>query len=249
MVSDWEKLADRLGGQVQVARVDATRERVLADAWGVEGFPTLKLIARGKVYTYQGPRTADKLEPWARSGYRGDFADALPGENDTDVVVLTGNTFEEHIVSDLDTAWFVLFFVPTCEHCKNMAGDFQDFASRASLRERNVRVAKVNSEKEQELSAKWVSVGFPTMKLFVGGKVATYHGDRNADAMEAWVLETLPNPSFLERLLKTRIYGLDPLLAVAFLLGLLVALVIWRIVGRGLCMAPLDKEVVAKKTT
>jgi thioredoxin 2 len=109
--------------------------------------------------------------------------DPFPGEEDEDVVALTEETFERRIADDLDVAWFVLFYVATCEHCKQMAGEFQDFATRASLRERGLRVAKVNSEKEEALSARWVTVGFPTMKLIVDGKVITYDGDRNADAM------------------------------------------------------------------
>jgi len=232
LVPDWEQLALDLKDSVHVARVDATREKALAKNWSVEGYPTLKLIAEGKVYTYRGPRTADKLVPWARSEHRQEFADPFPGEEDADVVALTEDTFENRVTGDLDVAWFVLFFVPTCEHCKTMAGEFQDFATRSGLRERGLRVARVNSEKEEELSAKWVSVGFPTMKLIFGGKVATYNGDRTADAMEAWVLEILPPPpSIFHRLLNQRIYGIDPLLPIAFVLGLLAALSLWRLCG------------------
>lgn len=230
LVPDWERLASDLKDSVHVARVDATRERALAKNWSVESYPTLKLIAEGKVYTYRGPRTADKLGPWARFEHRQEFSDPFPGEEDDDVVSLTEETFEKRIASDMDAAWFVFFFVPTCEHCKSMAGEFQDFATRPGLRERGLRVAKVDSEKEQELSAKWVSVGFPTMKLIVGGKAATYNGDRTADAMEAWVLDILPPPpSLFHRLLNQRIYGVDPLLPIAFVLGVLTALTLWRI--------------------
>lgn len=233
MASDWEKLASNLDGSIYVARVDAIREKELASEWGVEGFPTLKLISSEKVYTYQGPRTADKLEAWARTGWKSDFSDALPGK-ETDVVLLTGKTFEERLTSDLDVYWFVLFYAPSCQHCKSMAADFQEFAVRPSLSSRNVRVAKVNAEKDEELSGKWVTVGFPTMKLFADGKVYNYDGDRYADAMEEWVLKMLPPPpGLIQSLLMVRIHGMDPLLPVAFLLGLLAALLLWRVATAG----------------
>lgn len=234
MAADWEQLAVSLDGSVHVARVDATKETDLAKEWGVEGFPTLRLIQGEKVYTYSGPRTADKLETWARTGWRSSFADALPGRELNDVVHLTGATFNERVASDPDAAWFVLFYVPSCEHCQTMAADFQAFAARPSLAARRVRVAKVNAEKDEELSAKWVSVGFPTMKMFVDQKVHTYNGDRTADAMEEWVLNTLPPPpNIWQKLVKLRILGVDPLLPLAFVLGLSAALLIWRAVFGG----------------
>lgn len=248
LVPEWEKLAADLTDVVNVARVDATRERALAKNWTVEGYPTLKLIADGKVYTYSGPRTADKLEPWARSEHRHEFADPFPGEEDEDVVVLTEETFEKRITSDLDVSWFVLFYVPSCEHCKNMAREFQDFAMRPSLRERGLRVAKVNAEKDQELSGKWVTVGFPTMKLIFDGKAATYNGERTADAMEEWVLNLLPPPpSLFFRILSTRIYGIDPLMPLAFVLGLLVALSLWFLCGYMCHRKGHTEESISKK--
>lgn len=227
MASGWEQLATNLHGSVNIAKVDATREKSLAAAWGVEGFPTLKLIASQRVYTYNGPRTVDMLELYARKGWRNDFADALPG-SETDVVLLTNATFRERITSDEDASWFVLFYVAHCEHCKSMAGDFQNFAVQPSLAARKIRVAKVNAEKDEELSGQWVTIGFPTMKLFRNGKVYNYDGERTAAAMEAWVLDIVPPPpTFFQRLLTTRIYGVDPLLPLAFILGILMALMLW----------------------
>lgn len=246
MASDWEQIAVSLDGAVHVARVDATKETGLAKEWGVEGFPTLRFIQSERVYTYSGPRTADKLEAWARTGWRSDFADALPGKEASDVVSLTGATFNERITSDPDEAWFVLFYVPSCEHCKNMAAEFQAFALRPSLASRRVRVAKVNAEKDEELSGKWVSVGFPTMKLFASGKAYTYSGERTADDIEKWVLETLPPPpNMLEQLLQMRILGMDPLVPAAFVMGLLAALLVWRLAfsGKGACRS--SKEVTS----
>merc|ERR1719422_2709485 len=74
----WDDLAGRLSGVAQVAKVDATKAKQLTDEWDVEGYPTLKLIAQGKVYTYSGKRTADDLEAWARGGWRESAAENLP---------------------------------------------------------------------------------------------------------------------------------------------------------------------------
>jgi len=74
----WAELATRLKGAAHVAKVDATKERWLADQWDIEGFPTLKLIAEGHSYTYIGPRRVEVLEAWARGGWRSTEPELLP---------------------------------------------------------------------------------------------------------------------------------------------------------------------------
>merc|ERR1712232_795001 len=160
--------------------------------------------------------------------------------------------FEEHLTSDLSVPWFVLFYVPKCAHCKKMASDFQDFAVRPSLQTAGVRVGKVNAEKDEELSAKWVSVGFPTMELFVEGRPIQYEGERSADAMEAWVLANIPSQSLLHRVSRSmirrlRILGVDPALPGGFALGMLAALLLWCIGGGRQKATNVDQSNLAKK--
>mmetsp|Transcript_53209 Transcript_53209/g.164932 ORF Transcript_53209/g.164932 Transcript_53209/m.164932 type:complete len:270 (-) Transcript_53209:167-976(-) len=74
----WEKLARRLEGKVHVARVDASRDSLLMDEWGVDGFPTLQLVAEGRAHTYDGPRRLESLEAFARLGWKGSKGEVLP---------------------------------------------------------------------------------------------------------------------------------------------------------------------------
>eukprot|EP00450_Noctiluca_scintillans_P008720 CAMPEP_0194482576 /NCGR_PEP_ID=MMETSP0253-20130528/4460_1 /TAXON_ID=2966 /ORGANISM="Noctiluca scintillans" /LENGTH=261 /DNA_ID=CAMNT_0039322119 /DNA_START=20 /DNA_END=805 /DNA_ORIENTATION=- len=74
----WDDLAGKLEGKVQVATVDVTHNRWLADEWGVNGYPTLKLIAEGKVREYRGKRDVASMELWALEGFRDDSGESLP---------------------------------------------------------------------------------------------------------------------------------------------------------------------------
>jgi protein disulfide-isomerase-like protein len=42
--------------KIQLAAVDATETPLLAQRYGVEGYPTLKIFRRGKIFDYDGPR-------------------------------------------------------------------------------------------------------------------------------------------------------------------------------------------------
>jgi len=216
----WERLAENLKPRVNVAKVDATREKRLAQEWGIEGFPALKLVVGGKVYTYSGKRDVDSMESWSRFGWKTELGESLPNES-TDVIRLNGENFEESILSDPEAAWFVLFYVPWCAHCKRMAPAWESLA----LRLRGVaHVAKVDATKDRELSAKWVTEGFPTMKLFRAGSVETYPGERIASDMETWTRERLPGPlGLFARLQRARIRGVSVLTVVAFFLGVAFA--------------------------
>jgi len=63
-----------------LARVDGVAESALATQWKVKGFPTLKLVARGKVYTFTGRRKLDDLEAWASGAWIFDVAEEMPKE-------------------------------------------------------------------------------------------------------------------------------------------------------------------------
>mmetsp|Transcript_49112 Transcript_49112/g.104966 ORF Transcript_49112/g.104966 Transcript_49112/m.104966 type:complete len:264 (+) Transcript_49112:10-801(+) len=76
----WEDLAQRLGDDVHVAKVDAIANRWASDQYEVEGFPTLKLIAEGKGYTFRGKRTVQAMEAFARDGWRVAPAELLPSD-------------------------------------------------------------------------------------------------------------------------------------------------------------------------
>ncbi|KAL1921793.1 uncharacterized protein VTP21DRAFT_10435 [Calcarisporiella thermophila] len=62
----WEKLALSLKGQVNVAKIDCTTEISLCKSYNVKRFPTLKFFAQGGNVEYNGPRTLEAFQSFAR---------------------------------------------------------------------------------------------------------------------------------------------------------------------------------------
>lgn len=66
----YEEVAERLKGEVNVAKVDVTANRALGSRFDIKGFPTVKFLKQGKVYTYKSKRTVDNFVEFARGGYQ-----------------------------------------------------------------------------------------------------------------------------------------------------------------------------------
>ncbi len=61
MAPEYESAATELSlasPPVALAKVDATVETSLANRFGIDGYPTLKVFHQGTPYDYEGPRTA-----------------------------------------------------------------------------------------------------------------------------------------------------------------------------------------------
>mmetsp|Transcript_54013 Transcript_54013/g.150214 ORF Transcript_54013/g.150214 Transcript_54013/m.150214 type:complete len:232 (+) Transcript_54013:97-792(+) len=74
----WERLPDLLAGKARVGKVDATKERRVAGEYEIKGFPTLILIAKGSMYSYEGRRDAESMAAWASGEYLKASAERLP---------------------------------------------------------------------------------------------------------------------------------------------------------------------------
>jgi len=64
LTPELENAARRLKARpdpIYIGKVDATVEKDLAKEYGVSGYPTMKLIRRGKRFDYNGPRQADGI--------------------------------------------------------------------------------------------------------------------------------------------------------------------------------------------
>ncbi len=66
----YEEVAEVLKGEINVAKVDVTGSRDLGTRFEIKGFPTIKLLSKGKVYTFKGKRTVDDLVEFSRGGYQ-----------------------------------------------------------------------------------------------------------------------------------------------------------------------------------
>lgn len=65
----YEELAQKLKGEVNVAKVDVPANRDLGTRFEIKGFPTLKFFSKGKVYTYKGKRTVDDIIEFVKGDY------------------------------------------------------------------------------------------------------------------------------------------------------------------------------------
>ena len=81
-------------------------------------------------------------------------------------LALDASTFDKHIGRS-HVPVLVDFWAPWCGPCRMMAPAYEQ---AASLLEPDVRVAKLNTEDAQAISARFNIRSIPTLALFIGGK-------------------------------------------------------------------------------
>ena len=104
-------------------------------------------------------------------------------------IVLTAATFERFITRD-GLPVLVDFWAPWCGPCRQMAPAFEQAAAQL---EPAVRLAKVDTEAEKNLGARFNIRSIPTLALFVGGReVARQAGAMGAADIVRWTQQHLP---------------------------------------------------------
>jgi len=115
----------------------------------------------------------------------------------SDVHDLKTDTFPEFI-KDNDLV-LAEFFAPWCGHCKALAPEYEEAAT--TLKEKNIKLAKVDCTEEAELCQSYGVEGYPTLKVFRGPEsVTAYTGQRKAPAITSYMIkQSLPAVSVLTK--------------------------------------------------
>lgn len=75
----WEKLAGAVGSpRLHVGKLDATVEIATARRFDIRGFPSIRMLSKGRLYEYNGPRSLDALSAFARGGFKDGKGVAVP---------------------------------------------------------------------------------------------------------------------------------------------------------------------------
>ncbi|EAT83174.1 protein disulfide-isomerase [Parastagonospora nodorum] len=108
----------------------------------------------------------------------------------SDVTQLKIDDFKE-FVQDNDLV-LAEFFAPWCDHCTALAPEYETAAT--TLKEKDIKVVKIDCTEEQDLCQEYGVMGYPTLTVFRGlDNVTPYPGQRKADAIISYMTkQTLP---------------------------------------------------------
>lgn len=95
--------------------------------------------------------------------------------------------FDEHASAD-GKLLFAKFYAPWCGHCKRLAKTWGELAE-AFDGDKNVEIAHVDCTVVGDVCRKLEIRGYPTLKVFSGGKHILYSGSRDLSSLIKFVDE------------------------------------------------------------
>ncbi|KAI9467005.1 protein disulfide isomerase [Lactarius psammicola] len=145
------------------------------------------------------------------------FATLALAEGSSDVVDLTPANFKS-VVSP-EKLILVEFFAPWCGHCKALAPHYEEAAT--ALKEKGIKLAKVNCVDEPDLCQSHGVQGYPTLKVFRDGEPTDYTGPRKTDGIISYMTKlSLPAVSEVTAANFDEFKKADKIVAIAYLSSL-----------------------------
>ncbi|KAI0352963.1 protein disulfide isomerase [Trametes cingulata] len=132
----------------------------------------------------------------------------------SDVIDLTHDNFDA--VVKPEPLMLVEFFAPWCGHCKALAPHYEEAAT--ALKEKNIKLAKVNCVDEADFCQSNGVQGYPTLRVYRNGEYTDYTGPRKADGIISYMhKQSLPAVSEVTKDTFDDFKKADKIVAVAFL--------------------------------
>lgn len=187
LAPEYEIVGDSFANteSVIIAEVNADEDRVLAERFEIQGFPTLKFFPAGEnveAIDYKDERNADAMIKFVNEKAGTNVKAKVPVSN---VKVLTPSNFDE-VVKNSGKVVFVKFYAPWCGHCKHLAPTYKSLGD-VFQEETGVIIAELDADAHRDVAQTYGVTGFPTLKIFVNGEPKDYNGDRSLEDMVEFV--------------------------------------------------------------
>jgi protein disulfide-isomerase A1 len=142
------------------------------------------------------------------------FAAFVLANEASDVINLTASNFDS--IVNGEPLILVEFFAPWCGHCKALAPHYEEAAT--ALKDKNIKLAKVDCVDEADLCQSKGIQGYPTLKVYRKGEPTEYSGPRKADGIISYMAkQSLPAVSEVTAENHDDFKKADKIVAIAYL--------------------------------
>lgn len=166
-----------------MAAVDCTKHREVCSANDVQGYPTIKYFSYYKTaLEYNGGRLADdfikylkrksELGPDAEDEESAPKEDTEFGEFKGSEYIIKANDKNFHEIVKKHKTVLVFFYASWCGHCKVVKPTLSEVALQLHEEGEQGKIVVIDASENGKVGGEFGIKGFPTIKLFVDGKVA-----------------------------------------------------------------------------